>query len=331
MTIEELGIALRKEREKRGLAVEDVAGHLKIGARLLRSLEEGDATSLPHPAYAKGFIRSYSAYLGFATDEVSEVLAALNSSQDPATPSSIYTPDEILAPRRSWGKCIVVLLLIALPVGGLYLAWQYGALEFLSRQTRRLAQPSPPLQSVEPGEAGAKDTVNGSTSRNQSSERNRQPAVGRDSGASGAAITAPGQQSQQVSGAGQQNNQATPQTTNQARTQVTNQENTAASASTAAAGVRNQGLTDDGAAASSGLNKVIITATEECWVHSNADNSDTRQFSLRRGDTFALPFVKSLELRLGNAGGVRLRYNGEELPVPGKSGQVKTVTFPPAR
>ena len=79
-----------------------------------------------------------------------------------------------------------------------------------------------------------------------------------------------------------------------------------------------------------GPHKVIITATEECWVHSNADHTDTRQFSLRKGDTFALTFTKSLELKLGNAGGVRLRYDGEELPPVGASGQVRTLTFPPA-
>ena len=79
-----------------------------------------------------------------------------------------------------------------------------------------------------------------------------------------------------------------------------------------------------------GPHKLIITATEECWVHSNADNTDTRQFSLRKGDTFALTFNKSLELKLGNAGGVRLRYDGEELPPAGASGQVRTLTFPPA-
>ncbi|MDE6734012.1 MAG: DUF4115 domain-containing protein, partial [Desulfovibrio sp.] len=84
---------------------------------------------------------------------------------------------------------------------------------------------------------------------------------------------------------------------------------------------------DDGAAP--GQHKVIITATEECWIHSNADKTDTRQFSLRKGDTFALTFARSLELKLGNAGGVRIRYDGQSMPPAGQSGQVRTLTFPP--
>ena len=96
-----------------------------------------------------------------------------------------------------------------------------------------------------------------------------------------------------------------------------------------------QGVPGQAAAAQAGevqpgTHKLIITATEECWIHSSADKTDTRQFSLRKGDTFALTFSKSLELKLGNAGGVRLRYDGEELPQAGQSGQVRNLTFPPA-
>ena len=73
---------------------------------------------------------------------------------------------------------------------------------------------------------------------------------------------------------------------------------------------------------------LVIIALAECWVHSTADNTDTRQFSLRKGDTFALTFSKRLVLRLGNAGGVRIRLDGQDLGPPGEVGQVKTLTFP---
>ena len=120
MTLEELGVALRAEREKRGLSIEDVANHLKIGARLLRALEEGDASSLPHLAYAKGFIRSYSSYLGMAAEEVNEAVCALGGTS-PAVPQPVYTPEESLAPGRSL-KWLGVLIVLALVAGGAYVA-----------------------------------------------------------------------------------------------------------------------------------------------------------------------------------------------------------------
>jgi cytoskeleton protein RodZ len=41
-----------------------------------------------------------------------------------------------------------------------------------------------------------------------------------------------------------------------------------------------------------------------------------------------LTFTKKLVLKLGNAGGVRIRLDGRELEPPGTAGQVKTLTFP---
>ena len=63
-----------------------------------------------------------------------------------------------------------------------------------------------------------------------------------------------------------------------------------------------------------GQNKLVITATEECWIHSNADkNRYATVFLCARGH-FCANFAKKPELKLGNAGGVRLRYNGKDLP-----------------
>ena len=79
MTLEELGALLRAERERRGLSIEDVSAHLKISVRKLRALEDGDASAMPHPAYVKGFVRSYATYLGMATSEVVEAMQVVSS------------------------------------------------------------------------------------------------------------------------------------------------------------------------------------------------------------------------------------------------------------
>lgn len=51
---------------------------------------------------------------------------------------------------------------------------------------------------------------------------------------------------------------------------------------------------------------------------------------MRKGDIITLEFAKALEVKLGNAGGVQVSYDGTELPAPGQAGQVKTLVFPPA-
>lgn len=330
MTLEELGAALRAEREKRGLSIEDVANHLKIGARLLRALEEGDASSLPHLAYAKGFIRSYSSYLGMAAEEVNEAVCALGGTS-PAVPQPVYTPEESLAPGRSL-KWLGVLIVLALVAGGAYVAWQQGALEILSRQTRRLAQPSPPLQTPDsaesvPGrETSAPAADSAQTPSQTPAAKSEAFAPAASPSPEAAPVAAPASAASTASTGGVN----TPSSAPAPATAWGLSSTTAAPAQPAIGQNATQPAQPADGALSPGQHKVIITATEECWIHSNADNTDTRQFSLRKGDTFALTFTKSLELKLGNAGGVRIRYNGEDMPAPGQSGQVRTLTFPPS-
>lgn len=332
MTLVELGAALRVEREKRGLNMEDAANKLKISARLLRALEEGDEQSLPPLAYTKGFIRSYASYVGLSSEEVSEALGTLEAASEPVAPQNVYEPEMVLTPRRNFKPILAGLFMVGVIVVVL-IAWQQGVFDFLGRQTRRLAQPAPlqSAESVDPGNLASRPSAPVAPAQGQA------PAASQPQGAAGAASQPAAQPSaqaptQQAAPASQSAAPALPPVRGAAangpaaNAQPVGAPASAAPAGSAAAPVAGQ----QGGDAQTAAHKLIITATEECWVHSSADKTDTRQFSLHKGDTFALTFSKSLELKLGNAGGVRLRYDGEELPPAGQSGQVRNMVFPPA-
>ena len=57
------------------------------------------------------------------------------------------------------------------------------------------------------------------------------------------------------------------------------------------------------------------------------DNARSVQRTLQAGESLTLSFAESLRLRLGNAGGVRVFYNGRELD-RGRQGQVRNWNFP---
>ena len=348
MTLVELGTALRVEREKRGLDMEDAANKLKISARLLRALEEGDEQSLPPLAYTKGFIRSYASYVGLSAEEVSEALGALEAATEPTTPQNVYEPEMVLTPRRNLKPLLAGVVMVGI-VAAVFFAWQQGALDFLGRQTRRLAQPAPmqSAESVDPGNLAGRSApvaaAPATGAASASGPASGQPSVpvaataGKPAGSAPASAPA----AQAPASAGAPAGQAAQPAAGLPPVRGTAAAGAApagAPASAPAAPVQAapaQGVPGQAAAAQAGevqpgTHKLIITATEECWIHSSADKTDTRQFSLRKGDTFALTFSKSLELKLGNAGGVRLRYDGEELPQAGQSGQVRNLTFPPA-
>lgn len=342
MTLVELGAALRVEREKRGLDLEDAANKLKISARLLRALEEGDDQSLPPLAYTKGFIRSYASYVGLSAEEVSEALGALEAATEPTTPHNVYEPEMVLTPRRNLKPLLAGVVMVGI-VAAVFFAWQQGALDFLGRQTRRLAQPAPmqSAESVDPGNLAGRSApvavppATGAASGPAFGQAAAPVAAtaGKPAGSAPAAqapasaVAPAGQAAQPAAGLPPVRGTAAPAAGASAPAA---QAQTASAQAAPVQTALGQAAATQAGEVQPGTHKLIITATEECWVHSNADKTDTRQFSLRKGDTFALTFSKSLELKLGNAGGVRLRYDGEELPQAGQSGQVRNLTFPPA-
>lgn len=60
----ELGSTLRRAREARGLTLEDAERDTRISRRYLQALENEEFDIIPAPVYARGFLRSYSQYLG---------------------------------------------------------------------------------------------------------------------------------------------------------------------------------------------------------------------------------------------------------------------------
>jgi cytoskeleton protein RodZ len=70
-----------------------------------------------------------------------------------------------------------------------------------------------------------------------------------------------------------------------------------------------------------------ISSVEACWLSADVDNR-SKDIYLRPGESITFRFDETLKIKLGNAGGVKLRFNGEEVPLDARSGDVKTLTFP---
>ncbi len=60
---------LRRTREGRRIAIDDVAATLRLKVSYLEAIEKGAYERLPGPAYAVGFVRAYAEYLGLDGDE----------------------------------------------------------------------------------------------------------------------------------------------------------------------------------------------------------------------------------------------------------------------
>ena len=63
------GERMRREREMRGIKLEEIAESTKIGKRNLEALEQERFDQLPGGIFNKGFVRAYAKYLGLDEEQ----------------------------------------------------------------------------------------------------------------------------------------------------------------------------------------------------------------------------------------------------------------------
>ncbi|MEJ2164821.1 MAG: helix-turn-helix domain-containing protein [Desulfobacterales bacterium] len=71
-----------------------------------------------------------------------------------------------------------------------------------------------------------------------------------------------------------------------------------------------------------------IEALEDTWVKVIVDEKESKEYSLKTGDTVQLEAKSGYNLLIGNAAGLTLKLNEKPVAIPGESGQVVTMHLP---
>jgi cytoskeleton protein RodZ len=118
------GERLRREREMRGVTLDEISESTKISRRHLESLEREDFDSLPGGIFNKGFVRAYARFLGLDEDQAVADYAAISHDEPPPPdqfPLEVHQkPNRELNPRRS---PLPMLLAIVALVAVLAIVW----------------------------------------------------------------------------------------------------------------------------------------------------------------------------------------------------------------
>jgi hypothetical protein len=95
-----IGPALRKARLLRGKSIEEASRETKIRAEYLRALERERYENLLGEVYVRGFLRSYSSYLGLDSDKVLAIYTRRFGPPKPPPPAAPTIPRSMEVPRR---------------------------------------------------------------------------------------------------------------------------------------------------------------------------------------------------------------------------------------
>jgi cytoskeletal protein RodZ len=123
MTKGNFGEHLRREREMRGVSLDEIASATRIQVRFLEAIEREQWDKLPGGVFNRGFVRSVAKYLGL--DEEAILGEYTLATGDLGTASSVPTRSLPMAePRFDWLVWIFAIALIALLAGGGVYGWR---------------------------------------------------------------------------------------------------------------------------------------------------------------------------------------------------------------
>jgi cytoskeleton protein RodZ len=116
------GDKLRREREMRGVTLDEIAESTKIRRSHLEALEQEDFRDLPGGVFNKGFVRSYARFIGIDEDQAVADYASVSNEvtlpQDQFPLEVHDKPDRQLNPRSSQLPLIASVVALVVVVAG---------------------------------------------------------------------------------------------------------------------------------------------------------------------------------------------------------------------
>lgn len=310
MQFEELGASLQSLRRLKGLELDDIARNIKLSVRTLTSIEAGKTDELPHTVYAKGFVRTYAKYLGMPEEELNAALLEafpVDENEVNAPPVALYTQQR----KSSKLGTIIVLFFLALLALG---AW-YVYSNVISKNQDPPAAPATNTssQSTAPAQANSSTMLAG---QDNPASNSTQSLLEKNFGAGATLEASPTDGAISAEAANPEPTDNIPVANNSDVEGAVFFDSSAQDQST-------------GGRAAVKKFRVVVTATQECWLKATTDSGDERQFNLPKNQSSVFTFDKFLKLRLGNAAGVKIRYNGRDFPIPADRGNTRDLVFPP--
>jgi cytoskeleton protein RodZ len=285
------GERLKKEREKRGMTLEDVSGVTKISVRNLRALEQEKFETMPGGIFNRGFVRAYAKHLGLDDDQVvADYLEAAGEGppkpepEVPAPPSGrpkggrpaadnrvpVNRPNDKatsipeVRQEESTAQIPWTALALLIVLGTVLLAIWY-------RSHHKTAESGPPSMSSSGNHFAEAATPEGQAPPGDASPASAEAGIARN-----AANAASGNNSSPSAGAGFD---------------------------------------------------LALRAHDEVWLSSALDGKPPSESIMEDGQSIVIHASERAILKVGNAGALDVAFNGKKVPVRAAEGEVRTLTF----
>ena len=314
------GDNLKREREARGISLQEISEHTRIGVAQLKAIEDEQLDHLPGGIFNKSFVRQYARYLGLDEDQViAEYLQTLGAAPEAPAAAANVSPEKMSLPAGAgYPRLILTAVCLGIAVAAIF----YAIHHFTERPTSPGSPATPasaestnasretPHTPADQPAPGNPPEANPVPSLNQLPGPAIQipPEKGLAASAAPAALAAGGGEVPASGGAAGSLTRPNPPL--------------------AAAGAAEKPRGETGAAdAAAGGLLLQIDARKEVWLSITADGQKQWQGILPADRTRRVQARESVRLTVGDAGAVALTLNGRALPPVGRPGEVKNLNI----
>lgn len=284
------GEHLRRQREMRGISLEEIVATTKISRRLLQALEDEQFDLLPGGIFNKSYVKAYAKCVGIREDEA--VAEYLEASQEAPPDTRVIAQQHASIhsdrrPQRPHFPFMPVLILVAAAAGGVG-AWKTYQNHKRERATQMAAAPTVATtpNSVVPGVGNGTQAV----------EPARQADVGHEP-----PVAAPVQTASAAPGASANSLPAN-------RTPAS-------------------GQTGNSVVSAGSPFEVTIRPKDRAWVSIKSDGQYVVRGIIRPPDVKTIRATDQVVFYTGNAGAVEVDFDGKNVPLTGGANQEAVLVF----
>jgi len=286
------GDRLRREREMRGITLDEITESTKIARRHLEALENERFDQLPGGVFAKGFVRAYAHFLGIDEDQaVADYSTARHEQPEPEDKFPLEIHEEPKKESLKRRRSPLPLAFAVATVAGILIGYffylksrQHGPeAAQINQQTSAPATETVPEKT--PANAAPRPSVSQTAQEKPAPPQHAASAVAQRS----PAVTEPPKPQKQV-----------PQPAEAPQATKKTAEKTFV---------------------------VLVRAKEDAWVSIVADGKSVMQRVLSADRRKLVKAGKQIVLRTGNAGGIEVTFNGRSLGAIGNENEPRTLTF----
>ena len=352
------GEFLLSSRQAKGLSLEQVSEQTKIPVSKLKELENEDLDKLPAAVFVKGFVKAYAATVGVDAAEAIQLFEkCIHTRLQSGATTSVEPPKKV---SSSWSKLIisiVIIVLLAFAIVRYGTNFKFGSkdstlnLSTNAQNTETSPSATPDSSSETMTNALATEENNTELKHETSTTDVQPPNYGALNDQEMTSTTGTDYQEKIIDSSDDIADMAP------AETVRTQNENVPVIKSDSDIGTEKESSSVDGSfrpdhqnelsnnpllqQSSSGnlysevtttkpedLNTLSVVALEYTWLKYTIDDFQTKEITLKPGAELILKSKASIELFVGNAGGIKLKYNDQDMGVPGKTGQVLTIHLP---